>query len=78
MIKKSDVVGIFDIETTTGSNITKQFLTKAQKSGKIITVTPDLPRSYIVCKDYVYLTSLSTATLIKRNESKENVFNFFQ
>ena len=79
MIKKSDIVGIFDIETTTGSTITKQFLMKAQKKNRVITVTDDLPRSYIVCRDgnreYVYLTSLSTSTLIKRKESKESLFS---
>ena len=81
MIKKEDIVGIFDIETTTGSQITKQFLTKAQKSDKIISVSEDLPRSFIVCKEQsgskdekTYLTSLSTNTLQKRNSSKENVF----
>ena len=79
MIKKSDIVGIFDIETTTGSTITKHFLMKAQKKNRVITVTDDLPRSYLVCcdgnREYVYLTSLSTSTLIKRNESKESLFS---
>lgn len=78
MIKKKDIVGIFDIETTTGSMITRSFLTKAQKSDKIYPVTTELPRSFIVCRDKkgkekVYLTQLSTSTLQKRNAAKENL-----
>ncbi len=79
MIKKKDIIGIFDIETTTGSMITRQFLTKAQKSNKIYPVTTELPRSFIVCndekKEKVYLTQLSTSTLQKRNSSKDLIFN---
>lgn len=80
MIKKKDIVGIFDIETTTGSMITRSFLTKAQKGNRVVPVTSELPRSFIVCldkdrKETVFLTSLSTSTLQKRNLSKETPIN---
>lgn len=80
MIKKRDIIGIFDIETTTGSNISRQFLAKAQKADRVVSVTDDLPRSFIVCKDgnkeTVYLTQLSSSTLQRRNNSEENIFNY--
>lgn len=80
MIKKRYIIGIFDIETTTGSMVTRSFLTKAQKGNRIISVTSELPRSFIVCldkggKETVFLTSLSTLTLQKRNSSRETSVN---
>ena len=82
MIKKRDIIGIFDIETTTGSMVTRSFLTKAQKGNRIISVTSELPRSFIVCldkggKETVFLTSLSTLTLQKRNSSRETSVNWY-
>lgn len=77
MIKKKYIVGIFDIETTTGSNTTKAFLSNAQKKGRIVPISTDLPRTFIVYnekgKTLVYLSPLSSATLKKRNQIK-NVF----
>ena len=38
VVKMSEVVGIFDLETSTISKITREFLAKAEKSGKVINV----------------------------------------
>lgn len=73
VIDTRNIVGIFDIEKTSCSGITREFLSEAQKSGKIITATSELPKSYIVCsegkKTSVYLSQLSTGTLQKREIS---------
>ena len=39
VVKMSEVVGIFDLETSTISKITREFLAKAEKSGKVINVS---------------------------------------
>ena len=65
------VVGIFDLENTTVSGITRAFLADAQKGGRVVNVTEELPRSFIVCADpvegeTVYISQISAATLRKR------------
>ena len=71
MIKKKDIVGIFDIENTSVSAITKKYLNIAGKSGNAVYVSTELPRSFVVTEEKdgersVYITALSSSTLIKR------------
>lgn len=60
------VLGIFDIEETSANKITAQFLSKSQKQGKIYSVTNEMPKAFIVCTDYTYITNVSHQTLRKR------------
>ena len=62
VIRQRDVVG------------TRDFLTQAQRAGRVVTVGDDLPKSFLLCRDgagetTVYLSQLSSATLLKRMES---------
>ncbi len=73
VIKKSEIVGIFDLDNTTVMAKTRDFLSKAEKNGQVITVSYELPKSFIICekngKKTVYITPISTSTLLKRNET---------
>lgn len=74
VIRQRDVVGIFDLDNTTSSRITRDLLTRAQQAGQVVTVGDDLPKSFLLCRDgagetTVYLSQLSSATLLKRMES---------
>ena len=73
IVPEADVVGIFDLDNTTGSHITRRFLNEAEKSGRVKTVSEDLPKSFIICgknrEFVVYLSQLSSQTLLKRSES---------
>ena len=74
IVRKKDIVGIFDIENTSVSAITKEFLNKAGKRGDVIYVNEEMPKSFIIVKDeddsVIYISSLSPSTLVKRyNES---------
>lgn len=75
VINDKKIIGIFDIETTSISKITKQFLSDSQKRSEIVTISDDIPKSYVVCKDssgtIVYISQISTATLKKRLEHFE-------
>lgn len=68
-----DIVGIFDLDKTTISKRTRDFLSQAQKSGKVINVSYELPCSFVVCKENdeikVYISQISSATLRKRIEN---------
>lgn len=65
-----EIVAILDLETTSVSKDTKNFLNDAQKAGIIETISEDLPKSYIIVekngKKKVYLSHISSATLQKR------------
>jgi hypothetical protein len=73
VVPLSEIVGIFDIENTTISKNTRSFLNDIQKRGEVITVSDDLPKSFVVCVDKqgaqtVYISQISCATLLKRAE----------
>jgi hypothetical protein len=66
------IIGIFDIENTTVSKITKQFLQIASEEDLVESLTEDMPKSFILIEfnnTYkVVLSPISTGTLIKRLE----------
>lgn len=70
VITTGDIVGIFDIENASTSRATKKFLRTAQEKGWIVEVSPELPKSFVVCErggeTRVYLSQISPATLRKR------------
>lgn len=69
------IVGVFDLDNTSQSHITRKYLTAAEKSGQVINVAEDIPKSFVICEDAggvrVYLSQMATQTLLKRaNENK--------
>lgn len=69
-----DVIGIFDMDNTTSSHITRKFLERAEREKRVVDVSGDLPKSFALCKagdgpPMVYLSQLSPATLLKRVEN---------
>ena len=73
VVPEADVIGIFDLDNTTGSHITRTFLGDAEKAGCVVNVSDELPRSFILSgknkEITVYLSQLSPQTLHKRSES---------
>ena len=78
VVDMSTVIGIFDMDNTTVSHQTRNFLAKAQKDGIVIDVAEDLPKSFIVTesggKTCVYISSLASRTLYGRTKS-DNYLN---
>ncbi|MBP3922211.1 MAG: DUF370 domain-containing protein [Ruminiclostridium sp.] len=60
------IIGIFDIEKTSVNKEVNLYLKKLQKQGKIYYVSYDMPKSFVVTKDYVYITNVSVFTLKRR------------
>ena len=75
VVSESSVVGIFDIENTSISPATKEFFTAAQKNNRVVYVTDDLPKSFVVCTEgdgyTVYICQVSPATMLKRAQCNE-------
>lgn len=69
-IEIHNIVGIFDLDTSTVSRHTRDFLSVCEKENRIVNVSYELPKSYILYDfggEYsVYLSPLNTATLMKR------------
>lgn len=75
-----DVVAFFDFENTTTSRITQNFLNTSESEKIIINVSlEDLPKSFVVTeyknKVKIYISPISTSTLLKRFESGADVFS---
>ena len=49
VIKSDEVIGIFDLDSTTVSKNTRIFLSKAEKKKEVINVSFELPKSFIIC-----------------------------
>ncbi|MEG0229336.1 MAG: DUF370 domain-containing protein [Oscillospiraceae bacterium] len=50
VVRTDDVVGIFDMENSTIEKSTKNYLARAQKEGRVVNVSYEMPKSFIVCK----------------------------
>ena len=63
------IIGIFDMDNTSTSRRTREFLAKAEKEGQVVPCD-DLPKSFVLTAEYgldrIYLTALSSSTLEKR------------
>lgn len=70
VVRTVSVVGIFDIENTSTSRLTRSYLSQAEKSGQVVNVSTELPKSFVVCREgkrtVVYISQISPATLKKR------------
>ena len=78
MIAQRNIIGVFDLEITSQSKITSEFLNRAQKDHVILEVCDDIPKSFLVCdhpyhRQIVYLSELNSATLQKRAEENNIV-----
>lgn len=73
-LRTRDLIGLFDLERTTVSPLTRRFLADAQKGGRVVTVSYEMPRSFAVCaepdgSETVYVTPIAASTLRRRAES---------
>lgn len=70
IVKKRDIVGIFDIENTTTGKNTGHLLDRAQREGRVVNVSYEMPKSFVICmqegEETVYVCQVSAATLRKR------------
>lgn len=73
--KTKNIIGIFDLDTTTTSKNTRNFLKINQNKGNIVTLSDELPKSFIVCKNKdkkygIILNKLSSKVLLNNIKNK--------
>jgi hypothetical protein len=70
-VREKSIIGIFDLDNTTTSKRTREFLDRAEKEGQVVPCD-DLPKSFVLTAEYgmerIFLTSLSASTLEKRTK----------
>ena len=75
MVDPRRVIGIFDLDNTSTSKLTRRFLDGAEKEGVVQSACEDIPRSFVVCdhpyhRQIVYLSQINSQTLGKRAQGK--------
>lgn len=79
LVKTSQIIGIFDLENTSVSKITRDYLNRISKKSNVIYISNEMPRSFCVCEDKnkttVYVSPISPTTLKKRTGFVENISN---
>ena len=68
-VRDKSIIGIFDLDNTSTSKRTREFLENAEQNGEVVPCD-DLPKAFVLTSEYgfsrVRLTSLSASTLEKR------------
>ena len=75
IVRKKDIVGIFDLDTTTVMKSSRNYINKAEKEKRAVTVSYELPKSFVVCSkkgeksQKIYISQLSSTTLENRSKT---------
>ena len=68
-VRDRSIIGIFDLDNTSTSKRTREFLERAEREGEVVPCD-DLPKSFVLTAEYgfqrVHLTPFNSATLEKR------------
>lgn len=73
VVQSEGIIGIFDLDITSQSYITREYLTASERNGIVINAAEDeIPKSYVVSEENgekkVYLAQPASVTLSKRSE----------
>ena len=76
IVNDSEIIGVFDLDITSQSALTRRYLAAAEKAGAVVNAAGDeLPKSFVVCardgRQTVYLSQLNSSTLFKRSDSEK-------
>lgn len=70
VVHSDAIIGVYDLDNCTVSRHTRKLLSKAQKENRIVNVSMELPKSFIVCyendQEIIYISQISSSTLYKR------------
>ena len=75
MLEDKRIIGIFDLDNTSTSKITRAFLDGAEREGVVQTACENIPNSFVVCdhpyhRQIIYISQLNSQTLQKRAQGK--------
>ena len=50
-IREKDIIGIFDMDNSTVSHITRKYLADAQREERVVSAKDEIPKSFILYKE---------------------------
>ncbi len=75
IITTDEIIGIFDLDTSTVMKSTRDFLTTMSKEKRVVNVGYELPKSFVLTynektkEKTMYISPISSMTLLKRIEN---------
>ncbi len=70
VVRTDEILGVFDLDNSTVSKHTRKFLGNAQKEKRVVNVSMELPKSFIVCekngRQTIYISQIAPSTLLRR------------
>ncbi len=65
LIEENEIIGIFDLDSATEAFPTRKFLREAEAKGLVRVASKNIPRSFVVTENAVYLSHSTKSALIK-------------
>ncbi len=76
VVNTKNIISVLDLESTSVSKYSREFLKIAQEEGFVRNVSEELPKSIVICEEMgqsvVYITNISTKALSGRIKKREN------
>jgi hypothetical protein len=73
VVATDSIIGIFDIDACTISKKTRDYLAVAEKKKRVVNVSFELPKSFVICEKNgeltVYISQISAKTLLTRTRN---------
>ncbi len=70
VVNTKNIISVLDLESTSVSKFSKEFLKTAEEEGFVRNVSDEIPKSFIICEEkgqsVVYVTNISTKALAGR------------
>lgn len=70
-IRSKKIIGIFDLDTTTVRKTTRDFLRQSETDGRVVGIGNEIPQTFLLTEQTVYLSALSPGTLKDRLSRKD-------
>ncbi len=75
VVNTKNIISVLDLESTSVSKYSREFLKIAQEEGFVRSVTDELPKSIVICEEMgqsvVYITNISTKALSGRIKKRK-------
>lgn len=65
-VLEDEIIGVFDIEKVSVVKSVNEYLSFCQRSGKVYYVSLDMPKSFVVTRECVFICNVASGTIKKR------------
>ncbi|MBQ9737030.1 MAG: DUF370 domain-containing protein [Clostridia bacterium] len=76
VVNTKNIISIMDLESTSISKYTREFLKVVEEEGFVRNVSDEIPKSIVICEEggqsVIYITNISTKALSGRIRKREN------